>query len=138
MPNRQNFNRQHVERTKCLHTKCRTDKMSTDKMYVTPCMQNTEETIAKYAFDANLFRLESTNSKKNIQPLYFATKKKSTFCLLTNCLVGILSVRHFVCSTLCLSTLCLTTIWTRGKRVAAVFNSLRNNIRKEAGYRIIT
>ena len=43
--------------------------MSTDKMtykrHVTPCMQNTEETIAKYAVDANLFRLWSTNPKKN-------------------------------------------------------------------------
>ena len=29
------------------------------------CMQNTEETVAKYAFDANLFRLGSTNPKKN-------------------------------------------------------------------------
>ena len=27
-------------------------------------MQNTEETIAKYVVDANLFRLSSTNSKK--------------------------------------------------------------------------
>ena len=34
-----------------------------------PHMQNTEETIAKYAVDANLFRLGSTNPKKNIQPL---------------------------------------------------------------------
>ena len=33
-------------------------------MYVTPCMQNTEETIAKYAVDANLFQLGSTNPKK--------------------------------------------------------------------------
>ena len=31
-----------------------------------PRMQNTEETIAKYAVDANLFRLGSTNPKKNI------------------------------------------------------------------------
>ena len=35
-----------------------------------PCMQNTEETtFAKYAVDANLFRLGLTNSKKNNQPL---------------------------------------------------------------------
>ena len=27
-------------------------------------MQNNEKTIAKYAVDANLFRLESTNPKK--------------------------------------------------------------------------
>ena len=32
-------------------------------------MQNTEQTIAKYAVDDNLFRLGSTNHKKNIQPL---------------------------------------------------------------------
>ena len=31
-------------------------------MYAYPSMQNTEETIAKYAVDANLFRLESTKS----------------------------------------------------------------------------
>ena len=30
-------------------------------------MQNIEYTIAKYAVDANLFRLGSTNPKKNIQ-----------------------------------------------------------------------
>ena len=34
--------------------------MSTDKIYVTPCIQNTEETIVKYAVDANLFRLGFT------------------------------------------------------------------------------
>ena len=34
-----------------------------------PWMQNTEETIAKYAVDANLLRLGSTNPKKNIQTL---------------------------------------------------------------------
>ena len=27
--------------------------------------------------------------------------------------------------------------WTSGKRIAAVFNCLRNNIRRETGYRII-
>ena len=27
--------------------------------------------------------------------------------------------------------------WSSGKRIAAAFNSLRNNIRREAGYRII-
>ena len=31
-------------------------------------MQNTEETIAKYAVDGNPFRLGSTNPKKNMQP----------------------------------------------------------------------
>ena len=31
--------------------------------------QNNEETFAKYAVDANLFRLASTNRKKNIQAL---------------------------------------------------------------------
>ena len=37
-------------------------------------MQNTEETIAKYVVDANLFQLESTHPKKNIQHLdVFAT-----------------------------------------------------------------
>ena len=30
-----------------------------------------EEIIAKYAVDANLFRLGSTNPKKKIQPLFF-------------------------------------------------------------------
>ena len=30
-------------------------------------MQNNEETIAKYVVDADLFRLESTNPKKNSQ-----------------------------------------------------------------------
>ena len=34
-------------------------------------MQNTEETIAKYAVGANLFGLGFTNPKKNIQPLDF-------------------------------------------------------------------
>ena len=33
-----------------------------------PCMQNTEETIAKYAVDANLFRFGSTDPKKNPAP----------------------------------------------------------------------
>ena len=33
------------------------------------CMQNTEQIIAKYAVDANLFRLKSTNLEKKIQPL---------------------------------------------------------------------
>ena len=28
-------------------------------------------------------------------------------------------------------------IWSSGKRIATVFNSLRNNIRREAGYQII-
>ena len=32
---------------------------------------DTEETIAKYAVDANLFRLGSTNPKKKIHPLFF-------------------------------------------------------------------
>ena len=32
-------------------------------------MQINEETIAKYAIDTKLFRLGSTNPKKNIQPL---------------------------------------------------------------------
>ena len=64
-------NRKNVEHTKCRQTKDRTDKMSTDKMHVTPCMQNTEETIAKYAVDANLFQLGSSNPEKNIQPLDF-------------------------------------------------------------------
>ena len=44
-----------------------TEKTSTDKMHVTPCMQNTEQTIAKYAVNANMFRLGSINSKKNIK-----------------------------------------------------------------------
>ena len=34
-----------------------------------PCMQNNEETIAKYAVDANLFQLGSSNPKKNSQPV---------------------------------------------------------------------
>ena len=42
------------------------DKMSTDKMQVTPIMQNTEETIALYANDTNLFQLGSTNPKKKL------------------------------------------------------------------------
>ena len=32
------------------------------------CMQNSEEIIAKYAVDANLFQLGSTNPKKNLAP----------------------------------------------------------------------
>ena len=52
-------NRHNVEQTKF-----RTDKMSTDKMHVIPCIQNTEENIAKYAVEANLFQLGSTNPKK--------------------------------------------------------------------------
>ena len=43
--------------------------MLTDKMHVILCMQNTEETIAKYAVDINLFQLGPTNPKKNIQRL---------------------------------------------------------------------
>ena len=45
-------------------------------------MQNNEGTIAKYAVDANLFRLGSSNPKKNIQCLdafwggFAPTKKK--------------------------------------------------------------
>ena len=34
-------------------------------------MQNTEETIAKYAVDANLFRLGSTNPKKKSSTSFF-------------------------------------------------------------------
>ena len=33
-------------------------------MHAYPCMQNTEKTTAKYAVDANLFELGSTNPKK--------------------------------------------------------------------------
>ena len=33
-----------------------------------PCIQNSEDTIAKYAVDANLFRLGSTNLKKISSP----------------------------------------------------------------------
>ena len=44
------------------------DTMSTDKMHVTDPM-NTEETIAKYAVDAHLFRLGFTKPRKNIQRL---------------------------------------------------------------------
>ena len=41
-------------------------------------MQNNEETIAKYAVDANLFRLGSTNPKKNSQPRgYFLVGSKA-------------------------------------------------------------
>ena len=40
-------------------------------MYAHPCMQNTDETIAKYAIDANLFRLGSTKPKKNSSPWFF-------------------------------------------------------------------
>ena len=36
-----------------------------------PCMQNTEETIAKYSVDANLFRLGSTNPKEISGPRLF-------------------------------------------------------------------
>ena len=50
MSNRQNVDRQNVDRQNAL------------------CMQNTEETIAKYAVDANLFRLRYINPKKR-QPL---------------------------------------------------------------------
>ena len=67
MSNRQNVDRQNAEQTKCRQAKCRIDKMSTDKMHVTPCLQNSEETIVKYAVDANLLRLGSTDPKKNIQ-----------------------------------------------------------------------
>ena len=37
--------------------------------YANPCMQNTKDTIAKYAVDANLFQLGSTGPKKNIKSL---------------------------------------------------------------------
>ena len=36
-----------------------------------PCVETNEETIAKYAVDANLFPLGSTNPKRIIQPLFF-------------------------------------------------------------------
>ena len=71
MPSRQNVDTQNVDRHNVEQTKFRQKKYRTDKMYVTPCMQNTEETIAKYAVDANLFRLGSSNPKKNIQLLDF-------------------------------------------------------------------
>ena len=41
-------------------------------MHVTPCMQNTEESMAKYAVDANLFRLGSNNTKKISRPWNFS------------------------------------------------------------------
>ena len=39
-----------------------------------PCMQNTQENIVKYVIDANLSRLGSTNSKKNISLEFFFSK----------------------------------------------------------------
>ena len=48
-------------------------------MHAYPCMQNNEETIAKYAVDANLFRLGSTNPIKKISSL-----KKITFFFFKN------------------------------------------------------
>ena len=33
-------------------------------MHAYPCMQNNEETFAKYAVDANLFQLGYTNTKR--------------------------------------------------------------------------
>ena len=36
-----------------------------------PCMQNTEEINTKYAVDANLSRLGSTNPKKKSSPWFF-------------------------------------------------------------------
>ena len=69
MPSRQNVDTQNVDRHNVEQTKFRQKKYRTDKMYVTPCMQNTEETIAKYDVDANLLRLGSTKHKKNIQAL---------------------------------------------------------------------
>ena len=56
-------------------------------MHVTPCMENTEETIEKYAVDSHLFRLGSTNPKKKNQPLDFGEplwkktpEEKKIFC----------------------------------------------------------
>ena len=44
-------------------------------------MQNTEETIAKYAVDANLFRLESTNPQKKIPaPGFFVAFIQGAYC----------------------------------------------------------
>ena len=43
----------------CRGTLCRRTVRRRD-----PCIQNTEETIAKYAVEANLFRLDTTNHKK--------------------------------------------------------------------------
>ena len=40
-------------------------------MHVTLSMQNTEETIAKYAVDVNLFRLGSTNTIKKYPALEY-------------------------------------------------------------------
>ena len=54
------------------HLSCEFDQFKRNKnlvlMCAYPCMQNTEETNAKYAVDANLFRLESTNSKEKYPP----------------------------------------------------------------------
>ena len=56
-------NRQTVEQTKCRQTKC----------MLPHAMENTEETIAKYAVDANPFRLGSTkpNKKYPVLGLFF-------------------------------------------------------------------
>ena len=40
-------------------------------MYAAPRMQNTEEIIVKYAVDAKLFRLGSTNPKTKSYPWIF-------------------------------------------------------------------
>ena len=51
------------------HLSCKFDHFWKKKDLVYAYMQNTEETIAKYAGDTNLFRLGSTNPKQNNQPL---------------------------------------------------------------------
>ena len=40
-------------------------------MYASPCRQNTKEIVAKYAVDANLFRLGSIKPKKKSSPWIF-------------------------------------------------------------------
>ena len=65
--------RHNVEQTKCRQTKCWTDKMHVER-------QNTEETIAKYAFDASLFRLGSTNPEQKSSLCFFFGFYTGAFC----------------------------------------------------------
>ena len=58
-------------------------------------MQNAEEIIIKYAVDANLFQLGSTNPKKKSSPAFFSSQKWRKKNSKKKC-------RRFVCRYFCL------------------------------------
>ena len=87
-------------------------------MHATPFMPNTEEPLAKYAVDTNLFRLGSTNPKKNIQLLDFFVDRqyihhnKNYFSKKFQYLdKQKIPKKIDTLSAFYLSTLCPTTVW---------------------------